>query len=337
MALGLVALAIIIERLLYLHRIHTDEEKLFLRVKTSLMEGHYTEALAICDQNISPFSMLFKVGIENRNQPEYVQKELLKDAASLESVNLERNLTTLGTISNVSTLLGLLGTVTGTMRAFGVLSTFGAVSDPAQLAGGVAEALITTVGGLVVAIPIILVYNYLVSKVNLIMTRMETQVNSLVAFIATYNNKAAEKPSEGGIMAKSRRLTPKINFDLTPLIDIVLQLVIFFMITTTFRTSPGIMLQLPSSQTAQSIATPELRIVVMSSNEIYVDKTRTDIANLQAVLKKRISGSSAKQIHAQLEGSSQAEYQLIISVLDALRMNGIENVGLITRKEKAVQ
>jgi biopolymer transport protein ExbB len=160
MALSVVALAIIIERLLYLRRISIDEEKLFLRIKTSLMEV-IIEALAICDQNVSPFSTLLKVGIENRNQPEYLQRELLKDAAAMESVNLERGMTTLGTISNISTLLGLLGTVTGTMKAFGVLGKFGAVSDPAALASGVAEALITTVGGLVVAIPVIMFYNYL--------------------------------------------------------------------------------------------------------------------------------------------------------------------------------
>lgn len=200
MGLSLVALAIVIERLLYLKRISIDEEKLFLRIKTSLMEGHFSEALAICDQNISPFSKLLKVGIENREKPEYLQRELLKDAASLESVSLERGLTTLGTISNISTLLGLLGTVTGTMRAFGVLGKFGAVSDPAALASGVAEALITTAGGLVVAIPVIMIYNYFVSRINLIMTRLETQVNNLVSFISSYGGKeperAEEKPSK---------------------------------------------------------------------------------------------------------------------------------------------
>jgi biopolymer transport protein ExbB len=196
MALSVVALAIIIERLLYLRRISIDEEKLFLRIKASLMEGHYSEALAICDQNISPFSALLKVGIENRNQPEYLQRELLKDAAAMESTNLERGLPALGTISNISTLLGLLGTVTGTMRAFGVLGKFGAVSDPSALASGVAEALITTVGGLVVAIPVIMFYNYFASKVNYIITRLETQVNSLVDLISTYAGEKSANTAE---------------------------------------------------------------------------------------------------------------------------------------------
>jgi len=138
-------------------------------------------------------------------------------------------------------------------------------------------------------------------------------------------------------MARDRRLSAKINFDLTPLIDIVLQLVIFFMITTTFRTAPGIMLQLPASQTAQSVSTSELRVVVISTDEIYVDKTKTNIRNLPSILSKRVNGSDSAHIRATLEGQSGVEYQLIISVLDAMRLNGIENVGLITRKEKVVQ
>jgi len=88
-------------------------------------------------------------------------------------------------------------------------------------------------------------------------------------------------------MVGNRKISPKISFDLTPLIDIILQLVIFFMITTTFKTSPGIILQLPASKTAQSVATPELRVVVVSQNEIYVDKTKTDLAGFARCSKGR--------------------------------------------------
>jgi biopolymer transport protein ExbB len=183
MGLSVIAAMVIIERLLYFRRIRTDEEKLFARVKASLQVGHYQEALAICDQNLSPFSSLMKVGIEHRNYPEFVQKEVLKDAAAQEVPNLERFITALGTISNIAPLLGLLGTVTGTMKAFGVLGQFGAVSDPSVLASGVSEALITTVGGIIVAVPCVIFYNYLVTKVNLIIVKLENQVNALILMI----------------------------------------------------------------------------------------------------------------------------------------------------------
>jgi len=183
MALSVVAAAIIIERLLYFKRIAVDEDKLYARVRDSIEKGHYDEALAICDQNLSPFSALMRVGVENRGRGEELQKEMLKDAAALESPRLERGISALGTISNIAPLLGLLGTVTGTMKAFGVLGQFGAVSDPTVLAKGVSEALITTVGGIVVAVPCVIFYNYLVGKVNLIMLKLESQVNALVGII----------------------------------------------------------------------------------------------------------------------------------------------------------
>ena len=134
-----------------------------------------------------------------------------------------------------------------------------------------------------------------------------------------------------------RRLTQRVGVDMTPLIDVILQLIIFFMITTTFRSAPGISLDLPGSRTAQSVSSSALRVTVMSENEIYVEKTRTDLEGLSTLLKQRVSGSDSGSVRAVLEGRSSASYQLIVSVLDAFRMNGIENVGLITRKEKIVR
>lgn len=134
-----------------------------------------------------------------------------------------------------------------------------------------------------------------------------------------------------------RRLRPRIEINMTPLIDVILQLIIFFMITTTFRTAPGISIDLPGSKTAQSVSSSALRVVVMSEDEIYVDKVRTNLQGLSDTLRKRVSGSDSGSVRAVLEGRSGASYQLIISVLDAFRMNGVENVGLITRKEKTVR
>jgi len=183
MGLSLVGLAIVVERLLYFRRIGVDEDKLLSRVRASVEKGHYDEAMAICDTNESPMSALIKAGIEHRGYSEMEQKELLKDAASQETPRLERNISALGTIAHIAPLLGLLGTVTGTMEAFGVLGRFGAVADPSILAAGVSEALITTVGGIVVAVPAVIFYNFLVGKVNLILVKMEYQVNALVLMI----------------------------------------------------------------------------------------------------------------------------------------------------------
>jgi len=184
------ALAIIIERFLYFRKIRVDEEKLIQRLKSSMEKGHYDEALSICDNNPSPITNLMKVGIEHRNYPKHIQKEVIMDAANQEIPRLERFLSALGTIAHVAPLLGLLGTVTGNINAFGVLGKFGSVGDPTLLAKGIAEALLTTAGGLIVAIPTIVFYNYLVSRVNHTIVRLENRVSELVLLLGGKDEEA---------------------------------------------------------------------------------------------------------------------------------------------------
>ena len=183
MLLSLGAGAIIIERLLFFRRIRVDEEPLIARLKATLEKGHYDEAMSICDGNPSPLTNLMKVGIDNRHKSPGDIKDLVVSAANMEIPQLERSLSTLGTIAHIAPLLGLLGTVTGNIEAFGVLGEFGAVGDPGLLAAGIAEALVTTAAGLIVSIPAIVFYNHLVSKVNHIIIRLENRVNELVLFL----------------------------------------------------------------------------------------------------------------------------------------------------------
>ena len=181
LALSVVAFVIIIERLLYFRRIRADEESLLSRLKSALSKGHFEEALAICEASPSPITNLTRVGIEHRAHPEGIIRSMVTDAANLEVPKMERFLSTLGTIAHITPLLGLLGTVTGNIRAFGVLGDFGAVGgNPAVLAKGIAEALITTAAGIIVSIPAIIFYNYLVNKVNHLIIRLENRVNELV-------------------------------------------------------------------------------------------------------------------------------------------------------------
>jgi biopolymer transport protein ExbB len=180
---SLIGAVIIIERLIYFRRIQVDEETLIRRLKTALQKGHHDEAMSICEQNPSPISNLMKVGIEYRHRSKQEIRDAILDAASLETPKLERSIPALGTIGYLAPLLGLLGTVTGNIRAFQVLGQFGSVGDPGLLARGIAEALLTTAAGLIVAIPIVIFYNYLVTRVNHMILRMENRVNELVLLL----------------------------------------------------------------------------------------------------------------------------------------------------------
>lgn len=181
--LSLIAAVIIIERLIYFRRIRVDEETLINRLKTTLQKGHHDEALAICESNPAPITNLMRVGIEYRQFPKREIREAILDAANLEIPKLERYLSALGTIAHITPLLGLLGTVTGNIRAFGVLGSFGSVGDPGLLAKGISEALLTTAAGIIVSLPAISFYNYLVNKVNHIIIRLENRVNDMVLLL----------------------------------------------------------------------------------------------------------------------------------------------------------
>ena len=177
---SVVAVVIIVERLIYFRRIRVDEKRMIERMRSALAKGHHDEALAICESSPSPVSNLMRVGIEHRDDEPAMLRESILDAANMEIPRLERFLSMLGTVANISTLLGLLGTVTGNIRAFGVFGSFGGISDPGQLAKGISEALITTAAGLIVSIPTVIFYNYLVTKVNHIIIRLENRVNDMV-------------------------------------------------------------------------------------------------------------------------------------------------------------
>ncbi|MBN1649480.1 MAG: MotA/TolQ/ExbB proton channel family protein [Spirochaetales bacterium] len=179
----LIAIIIIIERLLYLNGITKDEVSSLKKINGAVRVGKIQEALKICDESGSPACNIMKAGIINRDRPEPAIKEAILTAASLEIPKLERFLTTLGTIAHIAPLLGLLGTVTGNIKAFDVLGEFGAGADPKELAKGIAEALLTTAAGIIVAVPTLIFYNYLVAKVNHMILRLENKVNDVVVML----------------------------------------------------------------------------------------------------------------------------------------------------------
>lgn len=181
--LSFIAVVIIIERLLFFRKIRVDENKILDRLKATLSKQHYDEAISICENSPSPITNLARVAIEHRKYDPKLLKDAIMDAANLEVPKLERFLSSLGTIANISPLLGLLGTILGIMEAFGVLSSFEGVGDPGMLAGGISKALITTATGIIISVPSIIFYNYLVSKVNHIIIRLENRVNELVLLL----------------------------------------------------------------------------------------------------------------------------------------------------------
>ena len=197
---SIIAVIIIIEKYMYLKKIKRIDEKAVTNVTDALKNGKYDEAAQLCDKSPSPMMNMIKSGIDKRTLPKEQIEEAVKSAAGREIPKLERNLTTLGTIANVATLIGLLGTVLGNMQAFGLIGSQNALGSMDVLAGGIAKALVTTAAGLIVSIPSLIFYNHFTHQVGNIILAMETTANDIVMLIVSGEqngqNENDTKPNE---------------------------------------------------------------------------------------------------------------------------------------------
>lgn len=184
---SVLALAIVIERFIFLQRAKIDTGKFMDDISTSLKRNRIMEAIDMCEQTQGPVANILKSGILKHDRTRNDIKEAIEDAGLREMPKLEKNVGLLATIAHISPLLGLLGTVTGMVRAFQVVqekSTTLHPVNPGDLAGGIWEALITTVAGLIVAIPTLAAYNYFVSRVNNFILEIETSATDLINILS---------------------------------------------------------------------------------------------------------------------------------------------------------
>jgi len=162
---SVMVVTICIERAWMLRRRKVFPPGLAERAEELVRRGHVEEAMVSLRREPSPLSRLVLAALKNAGQGREAVKEAVQEVGRREAAHLERYIGALGTISNVSTLLGLLGTVSGMIKAFTVISVQG-VGNPAILAGGISEALVATAAGLTVAIPSFLSYRYFLSRVD---------------------------------------------------------------------------------------------------------------------------------------------------------------------------
>lgn len=198
---SLIAITIFFERMFFLKSIKTKTKRFVLRVKNLVKKGSIELAISACRKSPTPISEIMLAGLMKFGRGRDEMKEAIEDSANQEIPVLERNLSTLSTIGNITPLLGLLGTVFGMVKAFNVIAVMG-VGKPEALAGGISEALLTTAFGLSIAIPTIVVYNYLSHRVDKLIREMEINCVDLIDLL-TYqeiNHSGAIKNSinQGG-------------------------------------------------------------------------------------------------------------------------------------------
>jgi len=180
---SVLSFTIFIERMYHLYRARIDTKKFMEDISDVLRRNRIMEAIDMCEKTPGPIGYILRAGILKHDRPRLEIREAIDDAGANEIPRLEKNLNIMATIAHISPLLGLLGTVTGMVRAFQVIdakaTAFNPV-NPGDLAGGIWEALLTTVAGLCVAIPAYVAYNYLVSRVESIILDMERSSTELI-------------------------------------------------------------------------------------------------------------------------------------------------------------
>ncbi|MCA9398733.1 MAG: MotA/TolQ/ExbB proton channel family protein [Candidatus Omnitrophica bacterium] len=183
---SLIAMAIVIEKMIYFSSVKTDVRKLKKDVFYAIKNNRIKDSIQICDQNRSPVARILKAGIIKSGSSKEDMKESMEDVSLFEIPKLESRLSALATIAHIAPLLGLLGTVVGMTGSFHTIQVRMASLNPVtpgDLAGSIGEALLTTVAGLIVAIPTFVAYNYCVSRINQFILDMEKAATELVNFV----------------------------------------------------------------------------------------------------------------------------------------------------------
>ncbi len=186
---SVIALAIIGERLWTLQRKYVAPATLVEQIQQWLKRKELDQARIQLLAETSPLGRILASGLANRDQSREIVKEVIEDTGRHVATELERYLTTLGTVAAITPFLGLLGTVLGMIEMFSGISTRG-VGDPTIVAGGIGQALITTAAGIGVAIPSVIAYRYFRGQVSNLLIEMEQEAIKLVEILHGKNGQA---------------------------------------------------------------------------------------------------------------------------------------------------
>lgn len=168
-----IGLYIFLERYLLVVKYDKDPRDFMEQVKAAIRQGDVRRAEALCAASPTPFARMVGKGISRLGSPLPDITAAVQNQGNLEILQLEKNIPYLATIAALAPMVGFLGTVTGLIQAFMKISQLQGNVNPAALADGIYEAMITTAAGLIVAIPMQFAYNVLVNRIQSFILKME--------------------------------------------------------------------------------------------------------------------------------------------------------------------
>lgn len=171
--MSLLAIYIFVQRIIVIKRAGKEDESFMNRIKDYIHDGKIDSALKLCQSTDTPSARMIEKGITRLGRPMNDVLVAIENVGNLEIAKLEKGFPVVATTAAGAPMIGFLGTVTGMVRAFFDMANAGANVDITLLSGGIYEALVTTVGGLIVGIIALFAYNYLVSQVDNVVNKME--------------------------------------------------------------------------------------------------------------------------------------------------------------------
>ena len=184
----ILGLAIAIERILYLAFSNSNNDKLLADIEAALKSGGKSAALEVCRNTRGPVASIFYQGLEKMDEGMDMVDKAIVSLGSVENGKLERGVSWISLFIALAPMLGFLGTVIGMVQAFDAIEAAGDIS-PNIVAGGMKVALITTVGGLIVAMILQVFYNYILSRIDALSIDMENASIDLVDVLAKNEKK----------------------------------------------------------------------------------------------------------------------------------------------------
>lgn len=173
--LSLIALYVFVERLLLLKSMTKKDDDFTSKIRDYIREGKIQSALDLCQSKQTPGAKMVEKGIQRLGRPMADISAAIENVGNIEVAKLEKRLPVLATVASGAPMIGFLGTVTGMIKAFFNMANAGSAVDISLLSGGIYEALVSTVGGLVVGILVLFAYNYLTTKVDEVITKSEQE------------------------------------------------------------------------------------------------------------------------------------------------------------------
>lgn len=196
LAFSIIGTAIIIEKFIVLRNTKLNIPSFLIKIRTMLKKKDIQSAVAHCMETKTPIANIIRKGLKKHKYGHQRVVEAIDNAGRQEITKLEKGLSTLATIAGVAPLLGFLGTVTGMIQAFMRVQELQGAAGPSDLAGGIWEALITTAFGLIVGIPALAFYNYLLSMINKIVMDMELVANDVMDVLEETGKSKIEDDNE---------------------------------------------------------------------------------------------------------------------------------------------